>query len=144
MVPCAQVRALVQLKANVEAQTKEGWTAVMSAAMNGHTDTVLALAELGADVHAAQEDGTTAMIKAAVNGRTETVRALAQLGADVHARTKAGATTVMSAAQVMVEELESQHRAAGNLGTVTRGKDEVFKLRDMKESNVWHWGTASL
>jgi ankyrin repeat protein len=73
----------------------------MSAAMNGHTETVLALAELGADVRDAQRDGTTAIIKAAVNGRTETVRALAQLGADVHARTNAGATTVMCAAQVI-------------------------------------------
>jgi ankyrin repeat protein len=58
-------------------------TALMIAAENGHTNTVLVLHELNADMSATSE-GFTALMLAAKNGHTETVLKLCELHADVH------------------------------------------------------------
>jgi ankyrin repeat protein len=60
-------------------------TALMIAAENGHTNTVLVLHELNADITATSE-GFTALMLAAKNGHTETVLKLCELHADVHQR----------------------------------------------------------
>ena len=85
----------------MNAANENGFTALMIAAQNGHTATVLALVqECGADVNAAQQDGCTTLMSAAQNGHTATVVALAQeCGVDVNAVNKIGFTALMSAAQ---------------------------------------------
>jgi ankyrin repeat protein len=63
----------------------DGETAVMAAALGGHTATVKELAVLGADVKAANNDGWTAVMAAAQGGHTATVKELAGLVGDVAA-----------------------------------------------------------
>jgi ankyrin repeat protein len=66
----------------VEAVNENGWTALMLAAEDGHTDTVNALAGThNANVHAVDRSGKTALKSAAKNGHTDTVKALRALGA---------------------------------------------------------------
>ena len=87
-------------------------TAIMSAAMCGHKDTVHVLKELGADVGVADEDGKTGacvrrwtmgrekekltrdggavLMRVAHEGRSELVAVLVELGADVNAVDKSG------------------------------------------------------
>ena len=64
-----------------------GWTALMLAALNGHTATVTALAGThGANVDAVDRFGRTALMLAAKHGHTATVTALAgSHGANVDA-----------------------------------------------------------
>ena len=64
------------------AAQNDGGTAVMPAAVGGHTATVKELAALGADVKAADNNGGTAVIYAALGGHTATVTELAALSAD--------------------------------------------------------------
>ena len=52
---------------------EDGWTALMIAAMKGHTETAKALIAAGADVSAKDEDGQTALLFAARRPRWRVV-----------------------------------------------------------------------
>jgi len=66
----------------VEAGNHNGWTALMFAAMKGHTDTVNALAGThNANVEAGTRHGWTALMLAATGRHTDTVNALRRHGA---------------------------------------------------------------
>ena len=68
---------------NVDAVDRDGRTALMIAAQNGHTDTATALAGThGADVDAVDRDGRTALMIAADHVHTATVNALKALAQD--------------------------------------------------------------
>ena len=54
--------------ANANAKDNDGWTALMQAAVHGHTETAELLLKHGADVNAKRNDGSTALMQAAVNG----------------------------------------------------------------------------
>jgi ankyrin repeat protein len=58
----------------------DGWTALMCAANQGHTQTVTALGKMGADVHQKNKDDETALMLAARHGYTKTVTALGAMG----------------------------------------------------------------
>ena len=75
------VRALVELGAQVDAVSSNGWTALMFASQNGHESTVRALVERGAQVDAVNSDGETALMLADENGHESTVHALEELSA---------------------------------------------------------------
>ena len=93
------LRLLVAAGADVRGTDAGGQTAVMCAAVGGHTATAETLVELGADVNAADGGGVTAMMCAAVGGHVETLRALAALRGDVNAATAGeGLTALMCAA----------------------------------------------
>src|SRR5918999_3203176 len=77
---------------------EEGHTALMCAALEGHTETVKALLRKGADVNAKDATGRTALMFAVVNLHDETVKVLLEHGADVNARADDGATPLMLAA----------------------------------------------
>ncbi|MEO2191832.1 MAG: ankyrin repeat domain-containing protein, partial [bacterium] len=75
--------------ANVEAVNRYGRTALMIAAVNGHTDTVNALVgTYNANVDAVdrEQNGWTALMYASCNGQTDTVNALIRHGASVARR----------------------------------------------------------
>ena len=100
------VEKLIETGADVNAKDKDGGTALMYAARNGHTKTVEKLIELGADVNSKDKFGGTALIWVARNGRTENVEKLVELGADVNARDNGGWTAL--------------HWAAGHTETVEK------------------------
>lgn len=72
--------------------------ALMSAASEGHAETVTILLETGIDVNAPTIYGYTALMIAAREGHTEIVTSLLEAGADVNAQAENGFTPLMSAA----------------------------------------------
>jgi thioredoxin-like negative regulator of GroEL len=94
----AQVKALLDKGADVNARDKDGLTALMWAAAGGRTDIVKALLDKGADVNAKTSYGYTALMWAAAGGHTDIVKALLDKGADVNAKDSDGYTALMWAA----------------------------------------------
>lgn len=72
------------------------WTALMVAALLGHTETAQALIAAGADVNA-EDEGFTALMCAADGGHANMVKALIAAGADVNAKNTMGETALMRA-----------------------------------------------
>ena len=91
----AKVRAL--LTAHGDAKTKQGASALIWAAAEGHTDTVQALLDEGTDVNQNDDSGWTALLVASVRGHSQVVRTLLQAGADVNVIEKKGGTALMFA-----------------------------------------------
>ena len=77
---------------------KNGSTALMGAAANGHTEIARALIQAEVDLHKTSIHGDTALILAAINGHTEIAQALIQAGADLNKTNKYGHTALILAA----------------------------------------------
>ncbi len=111
-ISLAKVKDLLEKGADVNARDKDGYTALMRACANGHTDTARLLIEKGADVKAKSEDGKTALMAACANGHTDTAQLLIEKGADVKAKSEYGDTALMWAcvnghadvAQLLIEK----------------------------------------
>src|SRR5260370_26701359 len=73
-------------------------TALMVAALEGHTQEVKELVRRGADINAKDSMGRTALMFAAINMHYETVKVLLEHGAEVNARSNVGGTALMLAA----------------------------------------------
>jgi hypothetical protein len=94
------VEALLSKRAEVNAKTIGGVSALMMASMKGHRDVVQALLAKGAAVNAKASDGETALMDASQNGYFEIVQALLAKGADFNAKKMSdGATALMLASQ---------------------------------------------
>ena len=95
-----QVQDAISKGADVNAQTKEGWTPLISAVMyNQNVDVVTTLLKAGADPNASGNNGTTALLEAAMwNQNSEVIAALLEAGADIKARDKDSKTALMLAA----------------------------------------------
>ena len=76
---------------------KDGNTALIRAAAEGHIETVHALIKAGADLNKANKNGDTALILAARQGHTEAVQALIQAGADLNKADEDGDTALIRA-----------------------------------------------
>ena len=87
-------RMLIDLGADVSAQTKYGSTVLHVATEKGHADLARMLIDLGADVSAQTEDRWTALHMASHYGHVDLTRMLIDLGADVSAPTKEGWTAL--------------------------------------------------
>ena len=74
---------------------KNGDTALIGAAYQGHTATAQALIQAGADVNKANKYGDTALVWSAYQGHTATVKALIQAGADLNKVRKYGDTALV-------------------------------------------------
>lgn len=73
-------------------------TALMRAALIGHTGAITGLLACGLDVNATDRYGRTALMEAVYGGHADTVEALLKLGADVNAHDDNGWTALMEAA----------------------------------------------
>jgi len=61
-------KAMIEHGADVNAKDNYGYTVLILAARNGHTEIVELLIERGADIEAMNNDGNTALIQAARYG----------------------------------------------------------------------------
>ena len=93
----AEVKAEIT-KADVNARTEDGATALMGAAAGGAAESVKLLLDAGADVNARYENGWTSLMLAARFGAAESVKVLLDAGVDVNARYENGWTVLMFAA----------------------------------------------
>ena len=73
------MRLLLEKGADVKATDRDGRTALIWAAQDGHEAVVRLLLEKGADVEAKDRDGRTALIWAAQGGHEAVVRLLTPL-----------------------------------------------------------------
>ncbi|CAE7262388.1 ANKRD50, partial [Symbiodinium necroappetens] len=74
-----------------------GTTALIAAAVSGHSHVARELLKFGADVDATDSDGLTALIAAAVLGHSHVARELLKFGADVDATDSDGLTALSAA-----------------------------------------------
>ena len=139
----ATVDALLAAKANVNAKSAVGDTAIMAAALNGHLDLVKKLrtrgAEIngagwtpliyaatgghdaiveyllaeGANVNAVSPNGTSALMMAVREGKVSTVTLLLAKGADVNQKNQQGGTALAWAARGNEQGMAAQLRRAG-------------------------------
>ena len=75
------VKMLIAAKADVNAKTADGTTALFIASQNGHPEVVQALIAAKADVNTEDDDGYTALIVATMNGHLDVVQLLKKAGA---------------------------------------------------------------
>ncbi|MDR3055492.1 MAG: ankyrin repeat domain-containing protein [Zoogloeaceae bacterium] len=85
------VQRLVEAGAQIE---MEGWTPLIYAAFNGHTEVVEYLLAQGANLNAVSESGMTALMAAARGGYTDLAKRLVTLGADINLKDSNGRTAL--------------------------------------------------
>ena len=93
------VRALIDARADVNAATVEGTTALHAAVHADRLDIADRLLRAGADVAAADRYGLTPLYLACVNGNPEMIGRLLDAGADPNATDPGGETALMTAAR---------------------------------------------
>ena len=97
-----RIEMLLARGANVDYRSKNGWSALMSAACYGCLDTVEVLINNGANVDFADKNcgGQTTLMWAARSGRSakQKVELLTEAGADIWKKTDSGSDLLMSAA----------------------------------------------
>ena len=98
---------------DVNIQNNEGWTALLIASQNGHTQVVEQLLKEHADVNIQTNDGLTALMIASQNGHTQVVEQLHKEHANINIQNNDGWTALMIASQnghtQVVEQLLKEH-----------------------------------
>ena len=93
------VKKFAEEENDIGVASYKGHTALMHAAVGGHTDIVAFLLGKGLDVNRKDADGFTALHHAAMNNRFAVVKLLLANKADVNASTNKGITPLMNAAE---------------------------------------------
>lgn len=114
-----EVQRLVEKGAEINAQNKCGWTALICAAQNNHTKAIQLLIALGADIEIKDVFGSTALMRAAIDGAAEATKLLIKLGADIHTKDNNGNASLMWTAywekqpccELLVEAMIAQEKA---------------------------------
>ena len=107
----------------VDAIVRDGWTALMHAARDGHTEVVKTLIEIGANINIQNDNGDTALILAARRGLTEIVKILVENGADMNIKdSRYGRTALIYAAK------DSRYGRTALIYAAREGRTEVVKL----------------
>lgn len=86
----SRVKDLISRGADINAQDKDGRTALMYASQNGQAGIVRMLVEAKADVNARDKDGATALMFAAESNSLDVVQCLIANNADVEAEDNSG------------------------------------------------------
>ena len=109
-----KVKQLIENLADVNALNKNGYTALMFASLNGHTDIVKLLIEKGANIDAGINlENETALMFSSKNGHIDVVKTLLEKGADVKIRDSASRTAVDYAKTPEMRELFGESNKAG-------------------------------
>jgi ankyrin repeat protein len=75
------VDTLLAAGAHRDPKSNTGWTPLIVAAINGHSEIVKSLIAAGADINAKDEDDWTPLMQAVQGGHAETVKLLLKAGA---------------------------------------------------------------
>jgi len=89
--------SLLDFGVNIEAEDKQGNTALIWASVQGHENVVLTLIDWGADIEARANNGVTALMAAIFNGHEKTALTLLDRGADIEVRDANSITALMAA-----------------------------------------------
>jgi hypothetical protein len=128
----------------MDAANENGWTALMRAAMHGHTNTVndILAGEVDANVDAVDANGCTALMHAARRGHTNTVNALAGThNANVEAVSHYGRTALMLAARF--GHADVVHALAGTHNAVVEAADLDGRTALMWAARGGHTATVN-
>jgi ankyrin repeat protein len=87
------IATLLRAGANINAQQKDGGTALMAAALSNPPEVIAMLLKAGANINAQDQDGGTPLIWAALfNQSSDVILMLLKAGADPKAKTSEGKT----------------------------------------------------
>jgi len=107
------VKMLLERGADVNAQKKDGWSALHFAAWRGEEDIAKMLLDHGAKVDVKKPDGGTPLHAAVADGHLEVAKLLVAAGADVNAKKKDGWTPLRFAAERKNKDVAAFLRSKG-------------------------------
>lgn len=93
------VRILLAAGADVNAENKDGWTALLAAARDGNLPTIEILLNAGANLHHQNKLGYTAFLLSAEGGHAENLQKFLELGFDPNSYSTGGYTALVGAAR---------------------------------------------
>lgn len=107
------IQFLISVGSDVNYTTKDGFTALMSAAERGNTQAVVLFIKNGANVNYQAPNGFTSLMSAAINNKPEVVNLLLQAGADVNLKDENGLSALDYVTRQKNEEIIQLLRDTG-------------------------------
>jgi ankyrin repeat protein len=133
----AQVRTLLERKADVNATTSDGATALHWAVQRDDVEMVDLLLRAGASVRAANRYGVTSITMAATNGNGAIVERLLKAGADPNTTMADGETVLMTAARTgRVEAIRALLASGANVQSREPSKGQTALMWAAAENNA--------
>ncbi len=134
-----KVEAAIMNGAEVNTKDNDGWTALMWAARNGHTEIAELLLKHGAEVNAKNNDGETAFIYAVLRVNVDVAELLLRQGADINAKDCGGKTALHLAAEGgNVEAAQFLMRHGANKGLKDdKGRQPFYYTRYEDDEGYW-------
>ena len=137
------VQALLAHGADIHAMANRGETALILAALYGHTDIVEELLDKGANIEVTDSVmESTALIWAAQNGHTAIVEALLAKGAAIEAKDIWGKSALMHAAESRYSNTVQALLAAGAVIKADDARNDFLQLYAILEKLAYTQGLA--
>ena len=121
------ITLLFNKKANIDAQSAKGWTAVTCAADKGHFEALTLLIEYKANINLRLEGDENAVFKSLTGNHPKCAKLLMTNGAEIGKPSKSGLTELMIAADI---------------GSLEITKSLLDKFNNINETN--HYGETAL